>query len=179
MKRFTWVACAVLLILTAGGRAIEPQASTPLSVRIVPTSYHEKTGRSIVLRQPSDHFAVVITNVSDRPVKLWREWCSNGYFNLSFVATGEDGEPVVVRKKPRGWDKNYPDATIVPPGDHMVLEVTFDEAIWQGLSLPGKNRSRTLKLKAEYSVEGSQQAEEHGVWVGRASSPEESFAIWK
>lgn len=171
-----WVLLALLAVI---GRAGEPQAPATLAVRIVPSRYHETGGRAIELYQPSQHFDVVVTNVSDRPVRLWREWCSWGYFSLSFVVTGEDGKSVTVSKKPRGWDKNYPDATILPPGDHMVFEVTFDDAIWQNSPLPERGRSRAVKLKAEYAVGGDKDAEKLGVWTGRQSSPEEPFTIWR
>lgn len=166
--------CIVATVLSLGGHATEPEAPPPLTVRIVPTQYHEKTGRTI-----SGDFQVVLTNVSDRPVRLWREWCSWGYFSLSFVVTGEDGKSVAVRKKSRGWDKNYPDATIVPPGDHFVFRVSFDDAIWQDSPLPERGRSRTVQLKAEYAVESDEQSEKLGVWTGRASSPEDRFTIWR
>ena len=179
MRQALIVACVFLAILAVRGRAIEPQAPPPLAVRIVPTRHHEKIGRTIELYQPSQHFDVVVTNVSGRPVRLWREWCSWGYFSLSFVVTGEDGKSVAVRKKPRGWFKNYPDATIVPPGDHLVFEVSFDDATWQDPPLPERGRSRTVKLKAEYAVGSDERSEELGVWTGRASSPEDRFTIWR
>ena len=138
-----------------------------LVLRIVPSHFHERTRRAIVLYGSSQHFDVVITNVSDQPVRLWREWCSWGYFSLSFVATDEDGKSVAASKKLRGWDKNYPDATIVPPGDHMVFEVTFEDAIWQNSPLPERGRSRTVKLRAEYEVKGDEKAEKLAVWTGR------------
>jgi hypothetical protein len=64
-------------------RPDEPAQTATLAVRIVPTSYREKTGRAIELRRPSEHFYVVVTNVSGEPIRLWKEWCSWGYFNLS------------------------------------------------------------------------------------------------
>ena len=179
MRKALEVACVFLAVLAVRGRAVEPQAPASLAVRIVPTRHQEKIGRTIELYQPTQHFDVVVTNVSDRPVRLWREWCSWGYFSLSFVATGEDGKSVAVRKKPRGWDRNYPDATIVNPGDHFIFEVSFDDAIWQDSPLPEKSRSRTVRLKAEYAVEGDVQSEKLGVWTGRVSSPEARFTIWR
>ena len=77
-------------------RPAEPAQVAPLAVRVVPTSYREETGRAIQLYRPSQHFHVVVTNVSDESVRLWREWCSWGYFNLSFRVTDEEGGPVEV-----------------------------------------------------------------------------------
>ena len=49
-------------------------AADVLAVRIVLTAFRERTGRSI----ESDRWHVVITNVSEKPIRLWREWCSWG-----------------------------------------------------------------------------------------------------
>jgi hypothetical protein len=170
---------AVLAILAVGAGADEPKTADILAVRIVPTGYHEKTGRAIEVYGPSQHFHVVVTNVSDRPVKLWRDWCSWGYFSLSFVATGEDGKPVTVGKKLREWMKNFPDATIVPPGDHMVFEVALDDDVWKDPPLPERGQSRTVRLRAVYTIRNDQEAEKFGVWTGRVSSPEETYTLWK
>lgn len=78
MRQALAVACVFLAVR---GLAIEPQAPPLLAVRIVSTKHHEKIGRTIELYQPSQHFDVVVTNVSDRPVRLWREWCRWGYFS--------------------------------------------------------------------------------------------------
>jgi len=179
MRQARAVAVAMLAIPAVGGRADEPKAPRLLALRIVPSRFHEKIGRAIELYGSSQHFHVVITNVSDQPVRLWREWCSWGYFSLSFVATDEDGKSVTVSKKSRAWKKNFPDATIVPPGDHMVFEVTFEDAIWQNSPLPEQGRSRTVKLKAAYEVKGDEEAEKLAVWTGRVSSPEETYTLWR
>ena len=52
-------------------RPAEPTQVPPLAVRIVPTSFQEKTGRAIELYRPSQHFHVVVTNVSDESIRLF------------------------------------------------------------------------------------------------------------
>src|SRR5688572_4135471 len=86
-------------------RAAEPAESAALAVRVVPTSYREEGGRAIELRRPSEHFYVVVTNVSGKPIRLWKEWCSWGYFNLSFQVTDDAGRSVEVRKQDRDWTR--------------------------------------------------------------------------
>jgi hypothetical protein len=148
-------------------------------MRIVPTGRREVDRPVIELYRASSHFHVVVTNVSGEPVRLWKEWCSWGYFNLSFVATAEGGRPVTVVKQPRGWDKNYPDWEVVPPGGHHVREVTFDPATWPDVPLPEPNRSKPVRMKAVFSIRPDNEAKEHGVWTGQVSSPEELYTIWK
>jgi hypothetical protein len=77
----------------SGDRSAQPPPSAPLAVRIVPTSNTEKLGPGIELYGPEQHFHVVITNASGGPIRLWREWCRWGYFNLAFVVAEEGSGP--------------------------------------------------------------------------------------
>ena len=128
-------------------------------------------GGAITLGGPTQHFHVVVTNVSGNPIRVWREWCSGGYFTLSFQATDEAGKTTTVKKNNRGWDKNYPDGTTIPPGDHPVLEVLFDEATWQDPPLPEQGKSRTVRLRAIFEVPADQDTKASQVWTGRTLSP--------
>ena len=182
MKRIGAIAIVLALALAGVSPSKEPTPcgqAEPLSIRIVPTSHRERTGRAIQLYGPGRHFHVVVTNTSRLPVRLWRDWCSWGYFNLSFAATDQAGRSFVVSKKPRGWDKNYPDWDIVPPGDHMVLEVSFDASTWENDPMPEAGKSRTIKMKAIYEVLQDEESMKHGVWKGRISSPEETYTLYR
>jgi hypothetical protein len=44
----------------------------------------------------------------------------------------------IVKKKPKGWNKNLPDCTIVPPGHHRVSAVAFDDLLWENIPLPDR-----------------------------------------
>jgi hypothetical protein len=170
------------LILAWPGAGDGAAGGTPaprVEVRIVPTKIGEKIGRAIELWRPEQHFYVVVTNVSDEPVRLWREWCSWGYFNLSFVVTDGAGEEVRVTKRPRGWDKNFPDDSIVPPGGHAVFEVSFDESVWQDAPLPEAGKSRAVRMRAVYEVKEDDESVKHGVWTGSVSSPDETYTIYR
>lgn len=186
MRRLCVIACVLMILAVPGDRSrggAAAEGSGPaLAVRIVPTSFREESRRSIELYRPESHFHVVVTNISTRPVRLWKEWCSWGYFNLSFVVIGRDGRTLTVKKKNRGWDKNYPDSTIVPPGEHVVYEVAFDDERWIDPPLPpatGLREPRWVKMKAVYEVGADEQARKHGVWTGRITSPEETYLIYR
>lgn len=144
----------------------------PISVRIVPTSHREKTGRAI-----GGRFHVVVTNVSPRPIRLWRDWCSWGYFNLSFVGTERDGKAFTVKRKLRGWDKNYPDWMMIAPGDHMVHDVFFQDGTWEYDPAPTVGRLWRVRLRAEFEVPADDQTKEHGVWTGRVASPDDVYLM--
>src|SRR4051812_27123537 len=109
-----------------------------LSVRIVPAGLRDNGVRTLTFYSPDQSFYVVVTNVSKEPVRLWKEWCSWGYFTLSFEMTDDKGKVTPITKKVRGWDKNHPDWMLVGPGDSMVFAVNFDESLWTHSPLPAK-----------------------------------------
>src|SRR5262245_40821565 len=178
MGRLGVIACVLMAIAVPGdgakGNGPDGAESPLLSVRIVPTSHDERTGRAI-----AGPFHVVVTNVSKQPAQLWKEWCSWGYFNLSFIAAERDGKTFAVKKREvRGWDKNFPDWMIVPSGDHLVFDVSFAAPIWQDAPLPGASRSRRVLLRAIYEVTEDEQSKKRGVWTGRVASPEAVYTIY-
>ena len=151
----------------------------PLTLRIVPTSFTGTGTRGITLIDPSQHFSVVLTNVGKNRIRLWREWCSWGYFNLSFEAQDENGTQVMVTKKPREWEKNYPDLMVIPPGDHMVFEVTFDPAIWQNSPRPEPGQQRIVSLRAVYQSADSKESKAKKVWSGKVVSPKNTYTLFR
>lgn len=168
-----------LAVLTACSIVLsEEQKPQPdLSVRIVSLDRWSGEGpRIITLSQPSQHFHVVVTNVSAQPIRLWREWCSWGYYMLSFRVTDETGKTIDVKKAPRAWKKNYPDWTLIQPGDHMVYEVSFDEETWPN-TVPAKGKTQQVKMSAVIEVKPDVDSEKEKVWTGTVSSPEQAYTI--
>jgi len=177
-------ALAVLLAFlstgTHGVAANEPSRSQ-LSIRIVPTSSEDKVGRWLELDDDgSKHFHVVVTNVSSEPVKVWKEWCSWGYFNLTFEARDAAGKIVVISKRPRDWTKNFPCPVEIEASGHMVIDVSLAPAIWQNSPLSDESGRATLRLKAVYEIRDTKESKQENVWTGRISSPEAAYTIsWK
>jgi hypothetical protein len=102
--------------------AVLPVRAADWSFDVVPES-SRKGELFISIHHP---FYVVLTNVTDHDLTVWKEWCSWGYFNLSFEFTGKDGKVVKVEKDHNlFWTKNGPDGFVVMPGKHFVLSVTL------------------------------------------------------
>jgi hypothetical protein len=99
---------------------------------------------------------------------VWREWCSWGYFNLSFTAITADGKEHTVVKDKRGWDKNYPDFEEFLPGETVVRDVYFGADEWKSFS---HGASHALKLQAFYKISEDEDTAKHGVWSGSLESP--------
>jgi hypothetical protein len=182
MRRvFLVLVCLTILSATCGLRtqgapAPAPAPKTGLKLAIAVPIHHDK--RSIFLGEKAGSFYVVVTNTNDAPVKLWREWCSWGYYNLSFEID-QGGNKVEVKKKPRGWKKNFPDAQELKPGDSYVIPVSFDPDTWELPDLKaGPGKPAEVRMRALFSNELDESAREMGVWSGQVGSPWENYAIW-
>lgn len=171
----------VLVVLMANGLTLseEQGPQTAIAVRIVSPDRTRGDGPQLItLNQPSQHFHVVVTNVSGKPIRLWREWCSWGYYMLSFRVTDENGKVTEVKKGPCEWKKNYPDWTTLQPGDHMVYEVSFDERTWPDVALE-QGKARQVRMSAVIEVKPDMDSEREDVWTGTVASPERSYTIAK
>ncbi len=170
-------ASIAVLVLVGSSPSFAAAAGDPISVRIVPTSSRDGR-RAIELIDAGDHFHVLVTNNTKQPIRLWREWCSWGYFNLSFEARTAGGKATQVSKRLRGWDKNFPDWTSIPAGESLVLDVTLDPSIWESSPLADPSGKALVRLRATYQVREDKYATTEGVWTGKVSSPEEEYLIY-
>jgi hypothetical protein len=176
-RSFAVIASLVFTTLLSSSHAADEVAPATFKVQIVPTGSTGKGPRNIALFEKGDHFHVVVTNVSEKPAKIWKEWCSWGYFNLSLEARDAEGKVVSISKRPRGWDKNYPDPMEIAPGDHLVINVNFEPYTWPNSPLSAKSRQATIRLKAVYEIREDKYSKEMGVWTGRVSSPELEYSF--
>lgn len=133
--------------------------------------------RTIEVGHRAAHFNVIVKNLSEHRLNLWREWCSWGYFNLSFRLTDENGITWIAKKKEKDWEKNFPDFVIVDPRDELVIDVTFDPDIWDNVLPLDAGRSMTVSMVAIYQSENSDDAKERGVWSGRLVSDEREYTL--
>lgn len=143
----------------------------PESLRVSFALPKRGDARTLSLGESAAEFHVVLTNISSEPVRLWKEWCSWGYFNLTFELEFDDEKPVPVEKTERGWDKNFPDFVEIPPGEHFVLPVRLTADVWKfDFVKRGGAEPRRARLRAVYAVEPDDQSRAHGVWTGRVES---------
>ena len=152
-------------VLRAAGAPEEAKPALKVSIALSAVGGQ----RSIILNHPDSHFPVVVTNVSDKPVRLWREWCSWGYYNLTFKGTTADGEEFAAKKGMMEWTKNYPDAHELAPGEHYVIDV-YPHRDWQSFPIPANGKSIKLKLAAVYEIKPDADSKKLNVWAGRVES---------
>jgi hypothetical protein len=175
---FCLIISAFLIFMSQSAQSAE--SGPNLTVRIVPTSFRENGSRIIQLLDPSQHFHVVVTNTGKISTRLWREWCSWGYFSLSFEIRDQHGATAkIVKKMDRAWDKNFADWIVIPAGDSLVYEVSFDKSIWKDAPLPEPGKTLSVDLVAVFEVPDSPEAKTNNVWTGRVTSPTNTYTLYR
>ncbi len=162
-------------LLTANGAA----ADKSIRVAIAIPQNRQGERRVNVNFLDRERFHVIITNTSHKPKRIWQEWCSWGYYGLSFQLTDEHGKTWTARKKLRAWSRNYPDYWTLGPQESLVVDVAFfDSDLWEGFPTP-KVSSWKLKMCAVYEVRPDRESEENSVWTGRSISKADDYVFYK
>lgn len=163
MKRLIAGCTGILLILAVFGTEAAPPP--PFSIElIVPVSTPQGIREVSLDRYPQLH--VLIKNISPQPQRLWKDWNTWGYFNLSLEWTAAGRTFLINRLTPRAWDGDFPDFWLLAPGETVVLVVDMSSGQWQGFpDLYGESVSATLK--ATYVNKSDELATAFEVWVGK------------
>ena len=177
--------------LARGQRAIPSSSSTAgaavalaPTLTIIPSHYANDVSSTDALETM---FHVLFYNPSDKPLRLFDEKYSWGYFGLSFNVTYPDGRVEHLKKKGRGWDKNAPVSWTIGPKGYYVFDVLLDPSIWTNSVLLEKSgiEGRKCRLQAIYSIEpspeavkGSQWGGPEGVWTGTIRSEERAYIVY-
>ncbi len=181
-------ASALLLMLAIPASSADnpPANLQPLSITIAPTGGRNDT-RNLDLSTPQQHFHVVIHNKSEKPVKLWQEWCSWGWHNLTFEIIDADGTTTIAKKKARGWDKNFPSHTTIDANGDAVIDVFFDPELWDlspKLRPSDAHAPQVLTMRAVYvnaagTSDGStsDQSDRWDMWVGTITSDKLPYTL--
>lgn len=130
-----------------------------------------------VLYQSHLRFPVVVTNRSDKPQRIFETWNSWGYYSLSFEVTDAEGKTWQIKEGPQVWTVNGPAYWILPPHEHLVLEVNFDDNGWAPLSQP-MLRSGVYSIRAVFETSPTEESKKLSVWTGRVVSRTEKYTVY-
>jgi hypothetical protein len=126
-----------------------------------------------------DHLNVIITNRSLRDVRIWKEWCSWGYYNIEFILKDQSNHEYRIARVGRIWPVNLPDPMLIRSGDSFVrdcfiLERSADsyDGRWGYDPLP---LDEALTGVCTFTIEKDEYSKEQGVWTGTVRS--EPFTI--
>jgi len=131
------------------------------------------------------HFNVVLRNTSRRPLRLWGEENSWGFYNLRLEITGLDGKvqkPISVERGQVGWGGNGPRFVVLPPGEMLVREIelaltaedgtiTSTARSYYNFPFPADLTERQIQLAVYYTVLPSDASKTNGVWTGMIATP--------
>ena len=166
--------CLALLLVFFGTLSLalgqqQPQATAnpglTLSL-IVPAGSDGQRTLSLV-RYPRFH--VVVTNTSESPIRLWKDWTSWGMKSLSLMLQTPAKSMGIIRLPVRGIDGDFPDFWVLLPGEELVLEVNMADISWRGFpDLYGESVKGSLS--AIYEIKEDYLTDEFGIWTGRVLS---------
>ena len=143
-----------LTIVCAAPVRQPPPANAPASITVEISSPEHFRRRVLAIDQG---FLVVVNNVSAAPVRVWRDWCSWGYQQLSFEITDDAGHSWTVRRKEHEFFKNYPDYWTLGPGEPLVLSIALTTDLWEspesGGGLPIADRCEDFPGVSALNVE--------------------------
>ncbi len=113
-------------------------------------------------------FHVLLTKRSGKAQRLWVEWCSWGYYNLSFEFNDSTSKTWMVRREDIAFTANAPGWFTLEPGETHVFSVTFPSG-W--LDLPEVPRGPVpITLRAIYEIPPDGMTQRGGVWTGKVIS---------
>jgi len=121
--------------------------------------------------------AVVVLNVSKEPIRVWRDWCSWGYCNISLVFRDGDGKQWEATKAPRGWTKNYPDFAELAPGESIIFSVPLADSVWRDLPSAKEFAGKRLQMSVRYHIGEDQQSWDKRVWTGDIRTAFQEYTI--
>jgi len=159
-------------------RPISGDKELTVSIAIPLSGAYSERAISYYGKEPKFH--VLVTNISDRPQRIWEDWNSWGYYMLSFEITAPNGKVWHIEKGPHAWKRNFPSWWTLPPHESQVLEVYFaDSKTWSLTPFPRPLEDpETYTLRAIFEIGPSAEAKKNGVWTGRIMSPAEKYVFY-
>ena len=174
--RFGMTAC--LLCLVGCGTTHERASLKPAIAVTIPYGSHDSLAPFPPCSRHDNSFYILLTNVSKRPVRVWQEWCSWGYYSLQFEVFGKDGKRHLLKKKLTSFYANFPDYVELLPRGSVVWRVELFPPLWEDLSWLTTNRAEHVTLRAIYSVTADEDSKQYGIWAGHTSSGVYDFILF-
>lgn len=180
----TLIARVLILTITAVAvvRADDPAISVAISI---PQLSHGE--RRVAYRNSGTdwdrgaHFHAIVSNRSDKPQKIWQEWCSWGYTALSFEFTDESGKKWTAKKRGmKPFTMNAPRFWVLEPQESIVLEVYFaDSDVWEDFPKPDGGSKSVVSMRAVFEIGSTPESVKHGVWTGRSVSETRQITFYR
>ena len=187
------VALGLLALLSLGAGAAQ---AAPVAAPVVAEPLAEKDGLkvsigSIELRPSDPHINVVLQNTSSKPIIIYDDWNSYGFWNLALEITSIDGKildkPLFVqRTRHMAWSRNGPTTESISPGAAIVREVRLhlpDQKLrphgqfYWDFPFPSESSFREVSMRAVFANDDNQSGGGK-VWTGRIASPWKDYKLY-
>jgi hypothetical protein len=112
---------------------------------------------------------VVVSNVSQRAVRIWRTGNSWGDGALSFVLARADREDAIT-KRPQRYTRNVAAALELDPQDSERFAFDLLDGSWEPQAALAGLDEPSARLAALLEIEPTPEAAEQDVWTGRIRS---------
>ena len=156
----------VCLLCFSGKTAHPPAARDLIANLIIPISNPD--GSRVLSMDRYPRFHVQLVNISEKTLRLWKDWNSWGWFNLALKVETKEGI-AYLQKKQVTWNGDFSDFWQIEPGESVILEVDMTSGEWQGMpDLYGE--SLPAKITAIYENKADPLCEVFDIWTGKVSS---------
>lgn len=159
--------CATVSVVSGLVFRTPPPAN--LSIQLVGNNPNSECDTGIWLNFPDSHFHVVITNNSDRTVRLYQEWNSWGYHCLTFDLFDKNGKLIggIEKAGPIQWTRNGPSPLKLRPYESHVIDVYWDEKWEMPIKPFQKNQGPSkYKIVTRYSNSACSESLRNNIWTG-------------
>jgi len=170
MKHFASLAVAGFLLICAGGAAPVLDSANGLHVDMVVPEFHVagQLRSSVRTLGSGGRCYVVLRNESRKPIQVFVEGNSWGDGAVSYEATSPSGQKVVVTGMESGYDKNFPSAARLLPGESYVRP--FHLRPDQMAKLAGIGPRFSVRAIFKQDARESRDLKSTEAWVGEAWS---------
>lgn len=137
---------------------------------VIPQATPEGNREIFLARYPRIH--VILKNPTKEKIRIWKDWNSWGWENLTLVWSIGGGKPQIIRHiRPTNLDGDFPDFWTLAPGESVILEVDMSTGDWDGFpDLYGEKIP--ARMFALYQNKPDLLATEFDIWTGQAKSEE-------
>lgn len=165
LKRITTL-CLLLASLSLSQHADAQTAEALVANLIVPVTTPDGQRDIQMDRYPRLH--VQLVNISDKTIRLWKDWNSWGASNLSLRLESSRGT-FLIRRKAQAIDGDFSDFWTLGPSESVVLEIDMTSGQWDGIpDLYGE--TLPARLTALYRANPDDLTAAFQIWTGSVTS---------
>jgi hypothetical protein len=121
------------------------------------------------LRYIDEMFDLKITNTSQIPIRIWSTRYSLGYDSFHFKLSPLEGNPILIRRKPRIWTVNPPDFITIQPNSISTQKLDLNDGTWEVEKLQIEPQ-REMIISVILEIRADEDTRKYGIITGNYES---------